>query len=133
MLRIDLSDLRHATRSLARVKGVTLVTLLIMALGVGATTAVFSVIESVLLRPLPYPESDRLVVPRTRDAGANLTYNTTYPEFLLWQDEGVFESAAAGLRARPRPGWRVAVGSELEMMNADDGNVPRVADCLCGL
>ena len=93
MFRFELSDFRHAIKSLARQPGLTCVTLLIMALGVGATTAVFSVIESVLLRPLSYSESDRLVVPRTRDRGTTLAYNTTYPELLLWQEAGVFDSA----------------------------------------
>ena len=94
MLRLDFSDIRQAIRSLVRQRGLTCVTLLIMALGVGATTAVFSVIESVLLRPLPFPESDRLVVPRTRDLGTTLAYNTTYPELVLWQEEGVFDNVA---------------------------------------
>jgi predicted permease len=56
-----LLELRHALRQLARAPGFAAVVVLILGLGIGANTAIFSVVRAVLLRPLPFPEPDRLV------------------------------------------------------------------------
>src|SRR5687768_18500625 len=54
-------DIRHAFRALRRTPGFTLTAIVVTALGVGATTAAFTLADHVLLRPLPFPDSDRLV------------------------------------------------------------------------
>jgi putative ABC transport system permease protein len=68
-----LYDLRHAFRRLVREPAFTLATVLTLALGIGGNIAVFSVVEAVLLRPLPYPAADRLVIINHRDARTGIT------------------------------------------------------------
>lgn len=91
-------DLRVAARGLLRAPGFTLVALLTLALGIGANSAIFSVVRSVLLRPLPYPDSERLVQLWTdhRARGRQQPEWLTPPEFLDWRDGNhTFSSMAA--------------------------------------
>jgi len=95
-----LNDLRHATRRLLRSPGFTALAVLTVGLGVGATTVMFSAVHGVLLKPLSYPEPERLVMIRgaTR-ARPGRTGVISYPDYRDWRHESrSFESIAA-LRA----------------------------------
>jgi len=96
-------DLRRAVRGLARRPTFTLTTVLTLALGIGATTAIFSVIYSVLLKPLPYPNPDELV--RIRHVAAAFGPNdmtTATTQYLTYRDENR-TFAAIGLWQSSRP------------------------------
>ncbi|HZO56660.1 MAG TPA: ADOP family duplicated permease [Bryobacteraceae bacterium] len=90
-------SLRQAARGLWRDRSFTLTAALTLALGIGATTAVFSVVDAVLLRPLPYADQDRLLMLWTDDPKHNVhEEGTSLPNFLDWKSRnGVFEDLAA--------------------------------------
>jgi predicted permease len=90
--RIDMSnflaDIRHAFRSLLKNRGFAFVALLTVALGVGANSAVFSVVNAVLLRPLPFEDPDRLVAVFETAVRATVERRTVaYPAYLDWKRE----------------------------------------------
>ncbi|HSB56082.1 MAG TPA: permease prefix domain 1-containing protein, partial [Gemmatimonadales bacterium] len=92
-------DLRVAARGLRRTPGFTIVALLTLALGIGANSAIFSVVRSILLRPLPYPDAGRLVQVWSdyrENNGRTEPEWLTPPDFADWRDGNKsFETMAA--------------------------------------
>src|SRR3982751_4799591 len=94
-----LQDVRYALRMLAKKRGFTAVAIVTLALGIGANSAIFSVVNGLLLRPLPYQDSERLAIIWTHSPGANVAQDWPSPgQFSAVKSQtDVFEDIALGL------------------------------------
>jgi putative ABC transport system permease protein len=80
-------DVRFAARQFARAPGFTLVAVLTLALGIGANTAIFSVVHHLLIAPLPYPNGNRIVMPTTEDE-RGMRFQVSLPVIHAWHTRG---------------------------------------------
>ena len=130
-------DLIRAVRSLARVPGYTAVAVLTLGLAIGATTAIYSVVDSVLLDPLDYPNSDRLVQIRASAPGSDLPeefgpgpefYVQYSEEATLLEDVALWRQGQTTVRAE-RPDRPALRGPELlhALLDARRSTRPRIA------
>jgi putative ABC transport system permease protein len=85
------ADLLYAWRTMRTNAGFTAVAVAALALGIGANTAIFTVVNSVMLEPLPYPEPDRLVRLGRQFPNGN-GYSNSIPKYMAWRQNDVFES-----------------------------------------
>ena len=92
-----IADVRHGLRLLRRYPATSVLAVITLALGIGANTAIFSVVDSVILRRLPYPEPDRLVMAWEKRPAENVLTNVVSPaDFLDWKRRQTpFEQIAA--------------------------------------
>jgi predicted permease len=82
-----LNDLHHAIRQMKKAPGFTLVVMITLALGIGANTTVFSIVDAVMLRPLPYFQPQRLIEVQSSHENTAESSNVSYPDFFDWRSQ----------------------------------------------
>lgn len=107
------ADVRQTLRMMRKSPGFTAVAVAALALGIGANTGIFSVVNKVLLQPLPYPEQDRLVkLGRKYPGGAG--YSNSIPKYMVWRHNDVF--SAMTLYDQGGPGLNLSTGDRSEQV-----------------
>lgn len=107
-------DIRYGLRQLRRSPGFTAVAMLTLALGIGANTAIFSVVNAVLLRPLPYPEAKRIMVLGSSGKDSQTVGWASQPDFQDWHNQGTsFDAMAYYSNAESS----VSIGTSAEYAN----------------
>jgi len=109
-MRSLINDIRYGLRSLLKQPGFTLIAVITIALGIGATTAIFSVINGVLLKPLPFPKSQQLIS-LSESSREVPVMAVSYPNYLDWRAQ---QTTLKDLAARLPAGGVLTGGGEAE-------------------
>jgi predicted permease len=109
-----MKDLRYSVRTLGRQPAFTLIAVLALALGIGANTAIFSVVNAVLLRPLPYENPERLIIVQSHDGQS--ARGVSFLDYLDWREQSSSFEELSFINIR----WQANVdfGGELETINS---------------
>lgn len=84
----------HSIRSLRKSPAFSIAAIVTLALGIASTTAIYSVVQGVLLKPLPFPHAERIVVPQSHDITTGGDWSVDYADFMDWRDDHVFDQVA---------------------------------------
>jgi putative ABC transport system permease protein len=116
------ADVRYAFRMMRANPAFTAVAITVLALGIAANTAIFTVIDSVLLQPLPYPEPERLMQLGRLYPNNNYGFSNSIPKYMVWRQNQVFDSIA--LFGQSGPGMNLGTGDrpeQVESLRASEG------------
>ena len=118
-------DLRYAWRSFTRTPGVTILAVATLAVGVGANAAIFTVIHSVLIQPLPYPHADRVVIPwRNSPRLGDVSVSPSRSDVEKWKQAPVFDAVTT----YRRESVVLTGGDEPEELQSHSRSMPRFLD-----
>ena len=92
-------DLRYSGRMLFKHPSFTLIAVLTLSLGIGANSAIFSIVNAVLLRPFPYEAPEQLVIPGESNSGTRGAVSLSYPNFADWKDDRKVFAAVSAVRS----------------------------------
>ncbi len=109
-------DLRYAFRMLWKNPGFTAIAVIALALGIGANTAIFTVVDGVLLQPLPYPEPDRIMRLGRLFPGNQYQFSNSIPKYMAWRQNHVFDATA--LYSQSTPGMNLGSKEHPEQVKA---------------